>query len=514
MSTRATKRIKRDSGELPTSFDLLALYKSDFGDRILSFASGVDLCTLDIINKQFKSLTTNQWNIVTKERFGMNNGKEGWKMGTSFLRPPKFVHNAGGYEGADGGSPHVAANENIIAYTSDFKVNANASIELRDASTLNTINLRPSPISNWKVAICGREGAEIIVTSNGRKICAQRRDNEVSYNVQQLDFDTNTGCGIETIGCETHLIVAHDGRVQLYEVINEQLEQVGHGGDTNNNTELISLRKDIQVEGGVVDYDDEEELMEEKLAWSPDKTHFIVGYPHQICVWKFEAETNEITLTKTIDTAWEVNNVALAEDYIVASSKNKRVHIWNRNTGDKMVYTSMYMTKHSLCDVGITEQLWNASHWPLQLSCHGRILVSTSHIGCALCIWDMKAGKLLKRHNEAKEQGVVQMLPRGIFSEVTDMAYLQQLNAILCMTAEYENMWVFPTNQRQLDMATSIHQRVEWGLESENESGESIDDDGWDHDYFNNVHCNQCSACEVLVHEICTSEAPKCTHER
>ena len=33
-------------------------------------------------------------------------------------------------------------------------------------------------------------------------------------------------------------------------------------------------------------------------------------------------------------------------------------------------------------------------------------------------------------------------------------------------------------------------------------------------EYFNNVHCNQCSACEVLVHEICTSEAPKCTHER
>jgi len=114
----------------------------------------------------------------------------------------------------------------------------------------------------------------------------------------------------------------------------------------------------------------------------------------------------------------------------------------------------------------------------------GRILVSTSHIGCAVCIWDMKTGELLKRHNEADEQGVVQMLPRGIFSEVTDMAYLQQLNAILCMTAEYENMWVFPTNQRQLDMATSIWQRVEWGdLESENESGESIDDDGWDHDY-------------------------------
>ena len=56
MSSRATKRIKRDSGELPVSFDLLALYKSDLGDRILSYASGQDLCTLDILNKQFNTL--------------------------------------------------------------------------------------------------------------------------------------------------------------------------------------------------------------------------------------------------------------------------------------------------------------------------------------------------------------------------------------------------------------------------------------------------------------------------
>ena len=71
------------------------------------YASGNDLCTLDILNKQFNTLTTNQWKVVTKERFGMNNGKEGWKMGTSFLRPPTFVHNAGGYVEPDGGSSHM-----------------------------------------------------------------------------------------------------------------------------------------------------------------------------------------------------------------------------------------------------------------------------------------------------------------------------------------------------------------------------------------------------------------------
>jgi len=193
-------------------------------------------------------------------------------------------------------------------------------------------------------------------------------------------------------------------------------------------------------------------------------------------------------LTKTITVPnWEVVNVALAEDYIVASSKNKKVHIWNRSTGDKMVYERQGIggtrTRHALCDVGVAQELWNASHWPVQFSCHGRILVSSSHIGCAICVWDMKTGELLKRHNEADEQGVVQMLPRGIFSEVTDMVHLQQLNAFLCMTAEYENMWVFPTNQRQLEMATSIHERVEWALESEFESGESIDDNHSESDY-------------------------------
>ena len=268
------------------------------------------------------------------------------------------------------------------------------------------------------------------------------------------------------------MIVAHDGRVQLYAVNHEQHEQVGQADNTNNNTELLSLRKDIRVEEGD---EDEHEIMDRKLAWAPDKTHFVVGYPHKICVWKLDSD--DISLIKAIDVPnWEVINVALAEDYIVASSKNKKVHIWNRSTGDKMVYSKAderrgVVSYGHLCDVGITQQLPHDEEyvWPLLLSCHGRILVSTSHIGCAICIWDMKTGKLLKRHNEADEQGVVQLLPDGIFSEVTDMVHLQQLNAILCMTAEYENMWSFPTNRRQYDMAASIRQRVATLLEEENE---------------------------------------------
>lgn len=48
--SRESKRRRQcgNNGGDEDELDLLALYKSDIGDRILSFASGVDLCTLDI----------------------------------------------------------------------------------------------------------------------------------------------------------------------------------------------------------------------------------------------------------------------------------------------------------------------------------------------------------------------------------------------------------------------------------------------------------------------------------
>ena len=116
-SSRAAKRRRQcgsnggDEDEPPP--DLLALYQGDFGDRILSYANGADLCTFDILNKQFNTLTTDQWKVVTKDRFGMSNGKEDWRLGTSFLRPPVFIHltdmdpdlstgDDGGYDGGYG----------------------------------------------------------------------------------------------------------------------------------------------------------------------------------------------------------------------------------------------------------------------------------------------------------------------------------------------------------------------------------------------------------------------------
>jgi len=448
VNPRPSKRLRCD--ELPTSFDLLELYQSGIGKTILSYAGRADLCALDLVNKEFNALTTEQWKVITKDRFGMDNGKEGWKIGTSFLRSPVFVHNAGG-KGVLSSFSRITANESILVDVSDT---INSRIWIRDASNLDTVRTISS--QNQKVSVCGQVGSEIIVTSYPRRVNALRRDFTQGDFVQQLEYATRNDSGIEIIGCETHLIVAHDGQIQLYEVNHEQQERV----HTINTTELLCLRKDIRVEegaeGDTTTLANLGVLMIRKLAWAPNKKHFIVGYPHQICVWKFEAAKNEITLVKTITIpVWEVTNVALAEDYIIASSKDRKVHIWNRTTGDKVVYgLTDGTTKDALCDVGVTLGPRTFPIRPLHFSCHGHILVSTSHIGCALCVWDMKTGKLLKRHNEANEQGVVKMLTEG-GKDVTDTVHLKKLNAFIC-TGEYENMWAFPTNRRQLDMAQSI----------------------------------------------------------
>jgi len=224
MSTRPNKRLRCD--ELPTSFDLLELVRGSIGKTILSYASGADLCAFDLVNKEFNALTTDQWKVVTKDRFGMDNGKDGWKLGTSFLRRPVFVHDARGGSPVGEEIPRITANENIVVDVCN-EDDSFRNIWIRDASNLeyitNSVSSTGSNIMTGKVSICGQVGKEIIVTSNSRKICAQI-GGIGHYHVQKWEYDYNGSlCDIETLGSETHLIVAHNGKVQLYEV-NEQPE--------------------------------------------------------------------------------------------------------------------------------------------------------------------------------------------------------------------------------------------------------------------------------------------------
>ena len=438
----------------PQQLDILALYQSDIGDKILSYADSQDLCTIDLLNKQFQQLTTEYWKNVTYDKFGMTNGKQGWILGTSFLREPVFIHPADdedediGY-GYHAGSPAVAANESFVISVTDDTDHYDGrpdenEIGIRDARTLNYIRTdRSSPISNWKVALCGRVGSEIVVTSNSDQICARRGN-----DLQMWQFSERNGNGIPMIGCKTHLIVACCSIIRVYVV---------HPVDAKEteNAQLLSFGPEITMDsnGDVINH----------LSWGADKTEFIVGITNnndktnRICIYYFDATRDRISLAKRINTFdWQFNNVALANEHIVASSSEDRtLRIWERSICPNVIHDNLSDIDLDVDDEG---EFLDAivDGYPHRLSCHGHLLISTSRVGCALCVWDMKRGLLLRRYNHANNENHVDMLPLG--SDVTDMVYLEHLNAYL-MIEGFMNVWSFPTNSVQNKMSKAIRRR-------------------------------------------------------
>ena len=143
---------------------------------------------------------------------------------------------------------------------------------------------------------------------------------------------------------------------------------------------------------------------------------------------------------------WRIYNVALADDNCI--------HVWNRITGDKMVYkwrvgTRNSGTRNALADVHLDESEELDIGQPLHFSVQGNILFSTSRkvstssfFSCAICIWDMKTGRLLKRYDEDGWVDDGSM-------DTSDMVYLKHLNGLACIADDMSmNVWSFPTTPK------------------------------------------------------------------
>ena len=116
-------------------------------------------------------------------------------------------------------------------------------------------------------------------------------------------------------------------------------------------------------------------------------------------MFKFDATSDSITLATSITTPdIRVKRAALADDYIIGASDDKKIHVWKRSNCEKI---------HVLCDVEDEDEEYDITYPVSIVSCCGHILVSTSHIGCALCVWNMKTGKLLKHYNNAADEAML-----------------------------------------------------------------------------------------------------------
>ena len=318
-----------------------------------------------------------------------------------------------------------------------YPSNENEIICVRDGYSLNFSRLVSSSIRPWKVALCGRVGSEIIVASNCLQVAATRgNDEQMLLGRGQLVRDD----GIYLLGCETHLIVCFGASLNLYRVETDTAS-----------AELLSLKQSVlttQEQGP-------QNTIPVSISWGGDKSSFVyccgTESGNEISVWSLDVAKDTLEQMSVIHCEdVEIGNIALGDDYVFGASKRRDIHIWDRFTGEKL--------PHVLCDVEEEEEddrldpdfiVYGQMLW-----CCGHILISDSHFGNKLCIWDGKSGELLGEHELERDE-----LPDG--SELTSVAYLPHLNGFLLVAMHVTIFIAFPTNKRQVGMAKSIKRREE-----------------------------------------------------
>jgi hypothetical protein len=442
--------------------DLFALYSGDLGERMFLYASGQDLCKLDSVNKQFKELTAAAWKQLAYERFGMRSGKEGWKHGMSLLREPIFIQFDSTPEHPQMyymGSADVTAHNSLIAVITDDEGEDEAApigINLYDAKDMRHTGSKGR--GGWRVLVAGPPGEETFITNISNCIRISRSEGDASsrseeytsfdYTERQV-FPTNRNPhGIPMIGSEAYVIMVIGNILNLNKLPNEAVED-------------LVLCQSITLGRG---HRNDDEAFDNSIAWGADRsTEFAVFHTvgaldvlnqdsdeSEISLWRIDTDAEQMVRTQTICTKTHLGAIELTEDYVIGSCSSKMIHVWDRNTGDMMPYGA-------LCDVDEEDQLDNdeLTH-PLQLSCHGHILVTTSHLGNALCIWNIRTGELLERRNNAEELRFADLMPNGF--DVTSMTYWKHLNGFIVANISL-GAWCFPMNREQQEAALKIRRR-------------------------------------------------------
>ena len=249
------------------------------------------------------------------------------------------------------GSPHVVANSRILAITADDPDDtldlAPYGIGIREERTLEYLETIPeSTWGDWEVSIAGEGDSEKIMTSTSNVVNAYGRGSGWR-NVINLSSDQTTTATIPTLGSDKHFIVGYGNVVRLFRASDLSLVMT---------IVVATAQCDIEVTA---------------LEWGPDGwTHFAALHGDSIFVVAFDATNESMAIEQTVSTgSASIRSVALADEYIVGGSKDKKLHVWDRSTGKRL---------HSdLCDAdyrGYDELEEDDAIYPLGLHCQGHVL--------------------------------------------------------------------------------------------------------------------------------------------
>jgi hypothetical protein len=184
------------------------------------------------------------------------------------------------------------------------------------------------------------------------------------------------------------------------------------------------------------------------ICWGPGERHVCFFAKPALHIWKFDAQNNSLALLQSLRVSADIDQmeVALTSRYVAASCESRRIHVWDRESGQKL-HTLCDAEDHMLFDAeDVNHTLYRRRKQlqnPLMMIPFGHLLFSISYCSLYICVWNIKTGTLLKKH----------------FDEIfdpSDMLYVRPLNAIVILSGFYSRILSFHTSDTVSDDILSI----------------------------------------------------------
>jgi hypothetical protein len=416
--------------------------------KILHYADVNALCALDATCISFQTATNQHWGRLAQEKFGIQKerGKLAWRQGMALVKPKHreifVLRDPEEYDCMYAGSPQTATNGSILVHCSDdmdagadITYAGNDAMVFRDAKTLSFMRTRACAIPMpWKIAICGPEGAEVIVTSNISKMAGQQgnRSQEIVWDEILKDKEVPNNSqdrGTQLLGSETHLIALFRGNIHIF---------------IPGVNPLLSYASSVPC---FPDMSSRSEFHCEAICWASDEevSHTFALSCQDKCVslWKLDVQSSQAEHIRDIqddddEISGNFDSISLSNCF-VACSRSSRVYIFDRESGKKL---------HNLCDLEDEDKDVDFDTvYPLTMEAVGDLLVTTSIYGCALCVWQMRTGTLLRRYEDAFERRIAYRHPEG--SDVASMVRLKGWDCTAFVTNGGGLMlWAFPEDTK------------------------------------------------------------------
>lgn len=372
---------------------------------IVAFSGANELCALDATSKAMQSMTEPYWSRFAQEQFGIRKarGKLAWRQGIALTQPKHYdffeLREPEEYDDLFSGCPHVATNGNLLVHASD-DADSGANIEIagknaivyRDGKTLSFIRTRACARNAWGVVICGLQGTEVIVTMNPSHLVATQGNRCQEIPVSELETDFASMVyneeSIQLLGSEKCLILILKGMIYLYAPGLDPLlsflfriSVLQHPSDTN----------DVFSCGG--------------LSWAsegvPD-TFVFSCRENTVSVWQLDGTASRVEPVKDLTDeriSGTIDSIAMSQSYTVLSRsfQARRIRVYDGQSHELL---------HCLCDIDEDDTDDEDAIFPLTMEIIGDLLVSKSYYGNALCIWQMRTGTLLRRHEDAFDHNI------------------------------------------------------------------------------------------------------------